>query len=155
MAHAERNLWGKRKSSLLNMFQQGQKDCSFISCQFLNYEYFGMIISKQDKPTRESNNPGTWKHRLLFSFSFPLKLICFGFAKENKVRWQENYFGKFKAIQHSKRKFILLLNHTIQMHNASLVSLELWTNYFLILNPLLYLKKKSPCLITQLPLQVR
>ena len=34
------------------MFQQEQKDCSFISCQFLNYEYFGMIISKQDKPTQ-------------------------------------------------------------------------------------------------------
>lgn len=53
-----------------------------------------MIINKQDKLTRESNNPGAWKHRLLFFFPFPLKLICFAFVKENKVRWQENDFGE-------------------------------------------------------------
>lgn len=56
LAHGKDSL-GEEKIPTHATFQQGQKDCYFISCQFLNYEYFGLIISKQDKPTRESNNP--------------------------------------------------------------------------------------------------
>lgn len=90
---------------------------------------------------RESNNLGTQKHRLSFSFPFPLKLICFAVVRKIRSGGRKITLGNLNLQNHSERKFVLLLSHPIHMHNSALSCLELWTHYLIRLSPLLSLKK--------------